>query len=225
MFNISEAWKNMYPGASIGVLVMRSVTNPEKHPALQDHKEVIEEYIRSQYADHTRQTLREIPVLGAYAAYYKKFNKTYHVQHQIESIAFKDKTIPNVAALVEAMFIAELKNLLLTAGHDLDKIQQPVSINVSDGSESYTRLNGQDQILKPTDMYIADQEGVLSSIIYGPDQRTKITAETTNVLFTVYAPVGIEQDYLRGHLEDIEANVKIITPDAELEMLEVYRAE
>ncbi len=57
--------------------------------------------------------------LPAYASYYRAFDKTYHVLGQLKSVAVKGKAIPSVAALVEAMFIAELHNGLLTAGHDL----------------------------------------------------------------------------------------------------------
>jgi hypothetical protein len=42
-----------------------------------------------------------------------------------------------VAALVEAMFIAEVKNMLLTAGHDLDAVQLPITLDVSKGDGRY----------------------------------------------------------------------------------------
>lgn len=45
---------------------------------------------------------------------------------------------PSVAALVEAMFIAELKNLLLTAGHDLDAVELPLKLDIARGGERYT---------------------------------------------------------------------------------------
>jgi hypothetical protein len=38
---------------------------------------------------------------------------------------------------------------------------------------------------------ISDGIGIISNIIYGPDQRTQITANTHNAIFTVYAPDGI----------------------------------
>ncbi|HET7271275.1 MAG TPA: hypothetical protein VFI90_09325 [Rubrobacter sp.] len=38
---------------------------------------------------------------------------------QRESVARMGKPIPSRAALVEAMFTADLMNLILTAGHDL----------------------------------------------------------------------------------------------------------
>ena len=185
-------------------------------------KEDLEAQIRARFA--TKEDLRALDRLQAYRAYYKRFKKTYHVQLQLESIAFKGKSIPRVAALVEAMFAAELKNQLLTAGHDLDVVEPPVKLDVARGSEFYTRINGQEQQLKAGDMYIADTKGVLSAVIYGPDQRTQIRPATRRALFTVYAPPGIEAEAVWQHLRDIEAYARMIAPQAVTELLQVYEA-
>ena len=74
--------------------------------------------------------MREIEPLPAYAAYYKRFGQRYHVGMQLESVAQKGKDLPDVAALVEGMFVAELRNLILTAGHDLDQIALPLRLDV-----------------------------------------------------------------------------------------------
>ncbi len=125
IFEVSEAWTSAFPQAHVGVLVMHDVVNPAQHADLDRAKESLENQLRERFAGQTRGDLDQLPVLQAYAAYYKRFKKTYHVQLQLESIAFKGKPIPNVAALVEAMFMAEVKNMLLTAGHDLDALQLP----------------------------------------------------------------------------------------------------
>jgi len=93
--------------------------------------------------------LRALPILQAYHTYYKRFDKTYHVQLQLESLVFKGKDFPNVAALVECMFMAELNDLLLTAVHDWDNLRMPLRLDVANGDESYTLPNGQEQVLKP----------------------------------------------------------------------------
>jgi len=122
------------------------------------------------------------------------------------------------------MFVAELKNLLLTAGHDLEAVQLPVTLDVADGSQLFTMLNGREQLLKPGDMMMADGQGVISSVLYGPDQRTRIVPATRRILFTVYAPAGIEEQAVRQHLQDIQSNVWLIAPEAETELLEVFGA-
>jgi DNA/RNA-binding domain of Phe-tRNA-synthetase-like protein len=222
MFDVSETWKTTYPGAVVGVLAMRGVVNPERHAGLDKRKEELENELRSQFSGYDRAALKALPTVQAYNAYYKRFKKTYHVRLQLESVVLKGKSIPRVAALVECMFMAELKNLLLTAGHDLEILQMPVGIDVADGSERYTRINRQEQTLKAGDMMIADAQGVISSVIYGPDHRTRIRPETRQVMFTVYAPPGIGEGAMCEHLQDIQANVLLVAPEAETMLLNAY---
>jgi DNA/RNA-binding domain of Phe-tRNA-synthetase-like protein len=120
------------------------------------------------------------------------------------------------------MFMAELKNLLLTAGHDLDVLKPPVRISVADGSEKYTRINGQEQTPQPMDMFIADTKGIISTVVYGPDHRTRITSKTQRAFFTVYAPPGIGEQAVDEHLREIQTNVLLIAPQAEVEVMEVH---
>lgn len=224
MFQGSDHWKTTYPDAHVGVLVMREVSNPPHHAELEQRKIALEQELRQRYAGQDRAALTQLPILQAYAAYYRRFKKTYHVQLQLESIVFKEKSIPSVAALVEAMFMAEVKNLLLTAGHDLDALHLPLTLEVSQGVERYTLLRGQEQVLKAEDMFIRDEAGVISSIIYGPDQRTAINAQTRNVVFTVYAPQGIAEETVLNHLHDLQQNVLLVAPGARVEMLQVFGA-
>ncbi|MFN8595961.1 MAG: hypothetical protein U0559_07240 [Anaerolineae bacterium] len=72
---------------------------------------------------------------------------------------------------------------------------------------------------------MADRAGVISSILYGPDQRTAITADTRRVMFAVYAPPGIEAEDVQHHLEDIQQYVRLVSPEAQVDLLEVYGAQ
>lgn len=224
MFNITPTWKSTFPGAHAGVLVMRNVSNPAHHAELEKRKMELEENLRAQFAGQDRVAIARYPVLQAYNEYYRRFKKTYHVQLQLESIVLKEKSIPSVAALVECMFMAEVKNMLLTAGHDLDVLQLPLTLDVTTGAESYVLLRGENQIVKAGDMMIGDRSGVISSIIYGPDQRTQITAETRNVVFTVYSPAGIEEQPITQHLQDMRDYALVIAPQAQVELLNIYGA-
>ena len=222
MITVSESWKTAYPGAVAGILIMRNVANPERHPGLEERKEELEQQLRARFAGQDAGALKSLERIRPYVAYYKRFGKSYHVQLQLESVALQGKPIPSVAALVEAMFLAELKNLLLTAGHDLAAVRLPAKIDVATGAERFVRLNGQAQQMKALDMMMTDELGIISSVIYGPDQRTRITRETREVLFMVYAPPGIGEQAVRDHLEDIRANVLLVAPEALAETLELF---
>ncbi len=218
---VSAAWGQAYPGAAVGFLAMTGVANPARHPALETRKRSLEGELRARYGGLDRGGLREIPILHAYHAYYKRFRKSYHVQLQLESVVLQGKEIPRSAALVETMLMAELEDLLLTAGHDLALVRPPVRVDVARGEEIYTRLNGQAQVLKAGDMMICDAEEVLSSIVYGPDRRTAIHSGTTQVLYSTYAPPSIGERPVAEHLEHIRDLVWLTSPDAEVATLKV----
>jgi DNA/RNA-binding domain of Phe-tRNA-synthetase-like protein len=221
MLEISRSWQAAYPGAAVGLLAMSGVLNSEGHPLLEQRRAEVESRLRSRHAGLDRGGLKALPVLQAYAAYYKRFGKTYHLQLQLESVVLKDRPIARAAALVQAMFMAELDSLLLTAGHDLAALRGRLSAEVASGEETYTLLGGQPQQLKAGDMCIRDQEGIVSSVLYGPDQRTRLTAQTTGVLYTVYVPAGIQRQAVMEHLARLQADVLLVAPGAQLLFLGV----
>jgi DNA/RNA-binding domain of Phe-tRNA-synthetase-like protein len=222
---ISDEVKKVYPEALMGILVMKNVCNPKNREGLDRCTLELENNLRKNFTGLDRADLKNMEPLKTYNNYYKKFKKTYHVLLQLESIVFKNKSIPKVAPLVEVMFMAELKNLLLTAGHDLDALNLPIKLDVSSGGEKYVQISGQEKELIYNDMMVSDSKGIISSIIYGPDQRTQIKTNTQNVLFVVYAPPGIEKFKVFQHLQDIQNYIHIIAPESEIELLKVYECK
>jgi DNA/RNA-binding domain of Phe-tRNA-synthetase-like protein len=214
----TTAWSDAFPGASIGLLVMRDLSNPASHPALDARKVALAAELRARFDGYTRSDLRVLPVLHVYDRYYRRFGKTYHVQLQLESVALKGKPIGSVASLVEAMFMAELNNHLLTAVHDLDALVAPLRVDVAREPLPYTLANGKEGALQPGDMYMSDGSGVICSIIYGQDARTRVTPATRSALFVVYAPPGIDPGLVSAHLEDIAALVRLVSPAATSEI-------
>lgn len=222
MLIISDEIRNVYPEALLGLLAIRDVCNPNQHEKLDRCKIKLEKELRDKYAGLDRACLKNIEPIKPYIDYYKKFQKTYHVLLQLESIVFKNKSIPRVASLVETMFMAEMKNFLLTAVHDLDTINLPITLDVSKGDEKYFQLSGNEKKLMPNDMMVSDLHGITSSIIYGPDKRTQINFNTRNVLFVVYAPPGIRRSQVLQHLRDIQKYVQLISPESTIELMKVY---
>jgi len=222
--HVAEGWRQAYPGASIGILVMDGVENPPEHAALAEHVRAVENELRGRWAGATRADLNRLPEFEAYRAYYRRFEKTYHVQLQLESVALKGKPLRSSGSLVLAMFAAELSNRLLTAGHDLAAIEGDVSIAVAAGGEEYVGIGGRSLELQPGDMYIHDEAGIISSVLYGPDDRTRITPNTRQVILCVYAPAGIRPESVERHLADIAGNVRLVAPGASVVQQQVYRA-
>lgn len=224
LVTISSRWSQLYPGASIGILTLSGVSNPKGHTAIEARKQQLEEDLRTRFSGFDRTRLKELPRIAAYDRYYGKFGKSFHVLMQLESIALKGKHLPSTGSLVDNMFVAELRNTLLTAGHDFDCVTSPLAIDVATGLESYTMYNGKTQLLKQDDMFVSDSQGILSSILHGPDQRTRIKDDTKRAMFVVYAPPGISSSAVRDHLSEIQDGIILISPSATTELFEVYEA-
>lgn len=210
----SQEWQDHLPQGLVGLLILASAPNQPGHPALDLARKGLEEELRERYGSLDRASLREDPVLGAYDAFYRPFRKTYHVQLQLESVAFQGKSISSPSALVACMFMAELKTGLLTAAHDLREVDLPLRAEIASGQETYLRLDRAEQQLKPGDLFIRDQGGILSSVIYGPDYRTRIQPDTQQALYTTYGPPGISASQIRAQLEILESYVFLFAPQA-----------
>jgi hypothetical protein len=61
-------WKNTYPRASAGVLVVRSTAKPESPPILRVRVQAVEESLRARYASWDLASLEELPALQTYRA-------------------------------------------------------------------------------------------------------------------------------------------------------------
>jgi DNA/RNA-binding domain of Phe-tRNA-synthetase-like protein len=82
----TEDWRRAHPGATIGLLELSGVENASSSSRLTERKREIETSLRERYQGFTRQEFLALPVMAEYDRYYTGFNKTYHVQLQLESI-------------------------------------------------------------------------------------------------------------------------------------------
>ena len=183
-----------HPDAIIGLLEVSGVDNTGVSPELDTRKRRTESRLREQYAGFSRQQFLALPVLAAYERYCKRFNKTYHVQLQVESLVLKGKSLPNVSPLVDANFIAEVETFVLTAGHDVAKLHGAVCIDVSRDGDQITQMNGKTAAIRPGDMIMRDAGGVSCSVLYGQDNRSPISPATSHVLYVSYAPSGVDSE-------------------------------
>ena len=210
----TEAWHTAHRGGIIGFLEVRGVTNQGNCIALDERKRAVETMVREKYKGYSRQDFMAAPVLAEYERYYKRFDKSYHVQLQLESIVTKGKNLPNVSPLVDSNFVAEIESLVLTAGHDVAKLQGPVCIDLSVEGDSMTQMNGQTKPIRSGDMVMRDAEGISCTIIYGQDNRSPISGATTHALYVSYAPAGVSAEVVEGHLDKVIENVRLFAPDA-----------
>jgi DNA/RNA-binding domain of Phe-tRNA-synthetase-like protein len=213
----TDEWRPAHPGATIGLLELWGLERTGSSARLNERKREIEAGVRARYKDFTRQDFLALPVMADYDRYYRRFNKTYHVQLQLESIVLKAKQLPDVSPAVDANFMAEVETLILTAGHDSQKLRGPIVIDVSREGDQMMQMNGASRAIRSGDMIMRDVDGICCSIIYGQDVRSPISPETSRVLYVAYAPSGVAADIVERQLRGIEENLRLFSADLAVE--------
>lgn len=222
MIDKSAAVSEFYPDAKFGYLVVNGLQEDSDRAIMDTIVSGEIEQLRAVYPEYERKKMLETKPLCHYGAYYKKFKKTYHVLGQLESILLKDKSIPSVGPAVEAMFLAEVKHLLLTAGHDLDTFEGSLVIDVANEPFTYQGISKKEQSLMLEDMHLSDQTGVVSSIIKGPDFRTRITKNTQNGLYFIYGVPGVTEEQIGEELQTIAAYLSQVIPRVTVQDIKVF---
>ncbi len=221
----TDAWNEAHAGACIGLLELSAVDNTVPVPALEREKRAIEQSLRERYVGFSREDFLQFPVMQAYHRYYRKFGYTYHVLLQLESVALKGKSLPNVSPLVDANFAAELGTLILTAGHDVAQLAAPVIIDVAREGDEITQMNGSRKEVPVGDMLMKDANGIACTILRGQDNRSPISKATAHVLYVSYAPEGIEEEQVRAQLDAMERYVRLFAPDCKVEQSAILFAK
>jgi DNA/RNA-binding domain of Phe-tRNA-synthetase-like protein len=225
LITATEEWRISHPGAVIGLLELTGVGGVRSSPELDARKRETESRLRELYQGFTRKDFLALPILSAYDRYYNRFDKTYHVQLQVESIVLKGRSLPAVSPLVDANFMAEMETFVLSAGHDAAKLTEPVIMDVSREGESMTQMNGTPKIIRAGDMVMRDAGGLACSILYGQDNRSPISPDTSHVLYVAYVPPGVPAESVEAHLHTIETNIRLFAKSAVLEQLRLLFAD
>jgi len=201
--NLTDKLKTRYPQATFGSLIIKEIPNRKKNDILEEKKLSLEQKIKRGQIDANKDD-----IIKNYNGYFKKWKKTYPLRFQLETIKRGGK-FPQISLLVDSMFLAELKNRILTSGHDLDEIKGNLIFDISKEAKEYLKLNGQTQKLKKDDIILKDQKGILASILYGPAKRTSISLKTKNVLYFAWCPYQIKEGVMVNHLNDIVSSLKL----------------
>lgn len=220
LFTIDKNVPETYPNAKMGILIMRDVIVEEK-----DDERLRAETlaaIKEKYDGLSRNEIKALEPIQAYVAYYKKFGKSYHLLGQLESVLKGKKELPQGAGLLHTMFLWEISSMLLTAGHDLSRLKMPLCLKVADGNETYESISGKEATAVSGDMALCDEDGPISTILRGPDKKTKITSSTKDFLFSIYAPPTVDETYIENNLKKLESMIKTIAPNATTELLNVF---
>lgn len=216
---LTPAFHAAFPEGIFGSLVVAGCPNRPRATGIQTDARGIAGRLRERFP---AEAIDADPIARAYAGYFRRCGGRYPVVHQAKAI-LAGRPVENPSALVALMFTAEMTSLLLTSGHDLRALAEPLRVDVAQAGETYTKLSGKTQALKPGDMVVRDAEGVIASVFYGPDLRTRLRPDSDAALFGAWCPIGIPPEAVDAHLDTLAALVRQEWPGATVARPGIWR--
>ena len=96
--------------------------------------------------------------------------------------------------------MAEMCAGILVAVSDFDRFEGALTLDLADEGEHCIGLGNRDMVTGQGEIVLRDEREIVCILCQGPDEKTRVTEETRNVLYYAYAVPGIDAQYLEEGL-------------------------
>ncbi len=126
--------------------------------------------------------------VAAFDSYFAGHGLRSPLGGQIEMV--RSKGLPSGNLLVQALLLSEVSTGLLMGAQDAGAIRGDVVCDRAKPGETFRGMRREVQC-RPNEIILRDDEGIIASLLQGPDHRTRLTLETKDVVFFVFSAPGI----------------------------------
>jgi DNA/RNA-binding domain of Phe-tRNA-synthetase-like protein len=213
-FSKSASYEETYPELGFGLALISGCHNHENPDGFDQYKRKLLRKMRR------RQTLAEITArIETYADFFQSFGHecplTKHLKRTVHS------GFPRYDLIVDAHFMAEMWAGILVAVTDYDRFEGCLTLDAAAEGEVCAGMGGRQFITREGEIVLRDEKEIVCVLCQGADEKTRVHAGTTNVLFYAYAVPGIDSRYLRDGLT-VAAETMAEFGGGTIEGIEVY---
>lgn len=134
------------------------------------------------------QTEDRIRRVAAFDAYFAGQGLRSPLGGQIEMV--RSKGLPSGNVLVQALLLSETSTGLLMGAQDASSVRGTLVCDRAKAGESFRGMRREVRC-RPDEIVLRDEEGIIASLLQGPDHRTRLTPETKDVVFFIFSVPGI----------------------------------
>ncbi len=146
--------------------------------------------------------------MSCYETLFKSFNYESPLRQQLERTLAQG--FPTVNRFVDTLFICEMTTGILMGVQDFGQISGKLNFYLATEGEQFEGMR-EPVICQKGETLVRDDQSILASIFQGPDKRTAITRQTSDVIFFAFSVAGIpDQDVLAA----LDKAVEILGPAA-----------
>ena len=191
-FVAEESFWELFPQASIGVVVARGMKGKDEVPAsdaaeiarlLSDANERAKAYL-------TSETISENAPVKVWREAYRLFKTKKGARCSLENLlkrVLKDNPVGSITPAVDVYNAISLKHALPVGGEDLDAVAGDLRLGITEGGDAFAPLGeDEDDPTLPGELCYRDDEGAVCRCFNWRDgQRTALTDSSRNAVLVV----------------------------------------
>lgn len=192
-FSKTTAYESRYPGVGFGLVLVTGCVNPENPDGFDQYKRKLLRRMRQ------RENLAEITErIWSYDRFFQEFGYncplTGHLKRTVNS------GFPRYDLLVDAHFMAEMCAGILVAVTDFDRFEGGLTLDLAEEGEVSRGMGGREMRARQGEVVLRDEAEIVCVLCQGADEKTRVTADTKNVLFYAYGVPGVESAHIKNGL-------------------------
>ncbi|MDZ7700076.1 MAG: hypothetical protein U5R49_25175 [Deltaproteobacteria bacterium] len=213
-FSKSSRYVDTYGDLAFGLTLISGCRNPENTPGFDQYKRKQLRWMRK------RERLAEITArIDVYDRFFGEFGYECPLPGHLKRTV--NSGFPRYNLMVDAHFMAEMCAGILVAVTDYDRFDGGLTLDVADVGEICRGMGGREMVTREGEIVLRDEKEIVCVLCQGADEKTRVSEETTNVLFYGYSVPDIEGQYLETGL-GIAAEAMVDFGNGTLACHEVY---
>ena len=197
--------KNIDPHAKLSDSFLKKQKKMEDWALQCDVDEILNHPITQGYADVLQSVGRSI----------KKYPPT--VPAFIRNIQRRG-SMPHINSVIDIYNVESLHSLLAIGGHDLDKIDGPITFTVTKEADVFLPISSTEKHVVETDYVYRDQKGIIAWLGVRDGENYKFDDETKNAIFIIQGNANTSVEIRQEALKRIQNDLAECMPQLEFEI-------
>lgn len=192
-FSKSSKYISRYPEVAFGLTLISGCQNVLNPPGFDQYKRKLLRRMRK------REILAEITErIDIYKGYFEGFGYECPLPKHLKRTV--NSGFPRYNVMVDAHFMSEMCAGILVAVTDYDRFNGTLTLDLAEEGETCRAMGQRDLTTKEGEIVLRDEKEIVCVLCQGADEKTRVTENTSNVLFYAYAVPGITERYLEEGL-------------------------
>jgi DNA/RNA-binding domain of Phe-tRNA-synthetase-like protein len=188
-FSKSPAYISQYPDVAFGLTLITGCTNHFNPYGFDQHKRKLLRKMRK------RETLADITErVEIYDRFFQSFGYPCPLPKHLKRTVNSGFHRYNI--MVDTHFMAEMCAGILVAVTDFDCFDGALTLDLAESGETCLGMGGRDMVMKAGEIVLRDESDIVCVLCQGADEKTRVSEDTTNVLYYAYAVPDIDREYI-----------------------------